>query len=148
MLMLMLSPYVICHRRQVTKTSAILRLWDDDDDADGRRPRAIQSHLDLALSLLTQSIRGCLVQFPNPIQIPKFSSIQIPIFKYNTNTNFQKEYKYKFPNPIQIQIFKSNTNTNIFTNSNTNLKIQYKYQCSYQYKYQIQTIQIPIFSPI
>ena len=74
---------------------------DNGDDSDGeRRPMAIQSHLDLALSLLTQSIRRCLAQFPNTIQIPMFSPIEIQFSKYITNTVFQIQNKYPFPNAI------------------------------------------------
>ena len=31
------------------------------DDDDGQRPKAIQPHLDLTISPLTQRIRGCLL---------------------------------------------------------------------------------------
>ena len=80
---------------------------DGDDVDDGRRPMAIQSRLDLALSLLIQSIRGCLAQFPNTIQIPMFSPIQILI---------SNEIQILMFNLIQIPISKYNRNTSVLTN--------------------------------
>ena len=72
---------------------------------------AIQSRLDLPLSLLTQSIRGCLAQFPNTIQIPLFSPIKIL-----TSNEIQIPMLYL----IQIPISKYNRNTSVLTNTCVN----------------------------
>ena len=51
------------------------------DDDDGQRPKAIQPHLDLTISPLTQRIRGCLVSS----LLSK--CLVFPISEYNTNSN-------------------------------------------------------------
>ena len=71
------------------------------DDDDGQRPKAIQPHLDLTISPLTQRIRGCLVSS----LLSK--CLVFTISEYNTNTNILNK---------QIPIYKTiPTNINSFT---------------------------------